>query len=68
MSDREKSKSTAANADERLAAALRENLFRRKAQARARARAHSDDTAKASSHNNISDERKSSDAKTGMKG
>ncbi|ADE39565.1 hypothetical protein [Candidatus Puniceispirillum marinum] len=66
MSDRERSKSTASNADERLASALRENLFRRKAQARARA--HSGDTAKASSHNTISDDRQSSDAESDMKG
>lgn len=66
MSDRERPKSTAANADDRLASALRENLFRRKAQARARA--HNADAVDTSSHNTISDDRQSSDAKSDMKG
>ena len=65
MSDREKSKSTGLNPEDRLASALRENLFRRKAQARARA--HNSDAAGTSS-NSMSDDIKSSDSKSNMKG
>ena len=66
MSDHERAKSTAANADDRLASALRENLFRRKAQARARA--HNANAVDTLSHNTISDDRQSSDTESDMKG
>lgn len=66
MSDRERSKSTGAHADDRLASALRENLFRRKTQARARAT--SDKAVNTASNNIISDDTKLSEAKSDMKG
>lgn len=66
MSNRERSKSTGVNAEDRLASALRENLFRRKAQARARA--NSGDTAYASPNNGTSGDIKSPETKSDMKG
>ena len=68
MPDRDgsKSSSTAVKAEDRLASALRENLFRRKAQARARAK--SGDAGHVASNSTHSDDRQSSETKPDVKG
>jgi hypothetical protein len=55
-----------ANTEDRLASALRENLFRRKAQARARATSDKADNDETNSI--VSDDSKSFDSKPDMKG
>jgi len=68
MPDRDgsKSSSTAVKAEDRLASALRENLFRRKAQARARA--NSGDTGNTASNSASLNDVKSSETKSDVKG
>ncbi|MGB2106655.1 MAG: hypothetical protein ACPH8B_00640 [Candidatus Puniceispirillum sp.] len=68
MPDRDgsKSSSTAVKAEDRLASALRENLFRRKAQARARA--NSGDAGNAASKSVSMNDVKSSVTKSDVKG
>jgi hypothetical protein len=68
MPDRDgsKSSSTAVKAEDRLASALRENLFRRKAQARARA--NSGDAGHVASNSTHSDDMQSSETKPDVKG
>ncbi|MGB0690164.1 MAG: hypothetical protein ACPGOZ_05720 [Candidatus Puniceispirillum sp.] len=68
MPDRDgsKSSSTAVKAEDRLASALRENLFRRKAQARARA--NSGDVGNAASKSASLNDVKSSETESDVKG
>ena len=68
MSDRDDSKKIPAGSqtEDRLALALRENLFRRKAQARARAT--SGEVVNSVSNSTSLDEIKMSENKSGMKG
>jgi hypothetical protein len=68
MSDRDESKKIPAGSqtEDRLALALRENLFRRKAQARARAT--SGEVVNSVSNSTSLDEIKMSENKSGMKG
>ena len=64
--DRSKSSSTEVKVEDRLASALRENLFRRKAQARARA--NGGDACNAASNCTHSDNMKLSETKPDVKG